>query len=88
MWRRDGKEMFYLSLDGEMMAVETKTDAAQFEAGTPRQLFQSQLQESWSRNQYAVTPDGQRFLLVYPREPEKPAPITVVVNWPALVNKQ
>jgi serine/threonine protein kinase/Tol biopolymer transport system component len=88
MWRRDGKEMFYLGLDGKMMAVEVKTDAAQFEAGEPKQLFQTQLQESWKRNQYVVTPDGQRFLLVYPREAEKPSPITVVVNWPALLKKQ
>ena len=88
MWRRDGKEMFYLGLDGKMMAVEVKTDAAQFEAGEPIQLFQTQLQESWRRNQYVVTPDGQRFLLVNPREPEKREPITVVVNWPALLKKQ
>jgi len=88
MWRRDGKEMFYLGPDGEMMAVEVKTDAAQFEAGAPRPLFQAQLYPEGKRNQYIVTPDGQRFLLVYPSEVGKPSPITVVVNWPALLKKQ
>jgi len=88
MWRGDGKEMLYLGPDSKMMAVDVKTDAAQFEAGTSRQLFQTQLYDELRRNQYVVTPDGQRFLLVYPRELEKPSPITVVVNWPALLKKQ
>jgi serine/threonine protein kinase len=88
MWRRDGKEMFYVSLDGEMMAVDVKTDSAQFETGEPKQLFQAQLHYNFRRNQYVVTPDGQRFLLVYPRELEEPLPITVVVNWPALLKEQ
>ena len=29
-----------------------------------------------------ITPDGQRFLMIQPVEPEQPAtPITVVLNW-------
>jgi len=77
-----------VGLDGKMMAVDVKTDAAQFEAGAPKPLFHAQLYDERRRNQYVVTPDGQRFLLVYPRELEKPSPITVVVNWPALLKKQ
>jgi eukaryotic-like serine/threonine-protein kinase len=39
-WRRDGKELFYLSLTGKLMAVEVKT-APVFEYGSRKELFQT-----------------------------------------------
>jgi hypothetical protein len=36
---------------------------------------------------YAVTADGQRFLLLVPVEDEKPASTAVVVNWTAALPK-
>jgi len=89
-WRRDGKELFYLGPDNKVMAVDVKTDPAQFEAGVPKPLFQVQLIGGggvW-RNRYVVSPDGQRFLMLVPAAEAKPSPITVVVNWPALLKKQ
>ena len=40
-WRRDGKELFYIALDGKMMAVPVKTTAATFEPGVPVPLFET-----------------------------------------------
>src|SRR5205814_1046544 len=37
-FRRDGKELFYISSDRKMMAVEVKTGGA-FEPGIPKALF-------------------------------------------------
>jgi hypothetical protein len=89
MWRGDGKELFYLSSDDEMMAVAVNTATGQFQAGTPKLLFKAQLNpQGVLRNTYAVSPDGQRFLLVQPASGAKPSPITVVLNWPALLKKQ
>ena len=34
-----------------------------------------------------VAPDGQRFLMLAPIQPASSAPISVVVNWPALLKK-
>ena len=34
-WRRDGKELFYRTVDGKMMVVSVKTTGS-FEAGVPR----------------------------------------------------
>ncbi|HEV2349396.1 MAG TPA: winged helix-turn-helix domain-containing protein [Terriglobia bacterium] len=87
MWRRDGKELFYLSLDNKVMAVDVKTDLAQFEGGAQKPLFQVQLIPGGWRNRYVVSPDGQRFLMIVPAGDAKPSPITVVVNWPALLQK-
>jgi eukaryotic-like serine/threonine-protein kinase len=84
-WRRDGKELFYLSPDDQLMAVPVNTDAGSFQPGIPKPLFQATLVPiaNW-RNIYSPSPDGQRFLMVTPEGQDKPEPITVVVNWPAL----
>jgi hypothetical protein len=41
-WRRDGKELFYISGDGKLMAVEIKTNNG-FAAGIPKPLFQTRI---------------------------------------------
>jgi len=94
MWRHDGKELFYLSRGNsasrgdKLMSVAVDTNAAAFQAGIPKELFETQLIPLWYwRNVYAASPDGQRFLMVVPAAEAKPQPITVVLNWPALVKK-
>ncbi|HEX8712394.1 MAG TPA: protein kinase [Terracidiphilus sp.] len=86
MWRRDGKELYYLTPDEKLMAVDVNTASAGFQAGIPKQLFQAQLVPlSFWRNIYVPSPDGQRFLMITPAGEVKPEPITVVVNWPAML---
>jgi eukaryotic-like serine/threonine-protein kinase len=83
-WRRDGKELFYLSPGDKMMAVEVNTDSSQLQAGIPTPLFQAQLIASiFLRNRYVVSADGQRFLTLSPVGDTLFNPITVVLNWPA-----
>jgi eukaryotic-like serine/threonine-protein kinase len=84
-WRQDGKELFYLAEDRKLMSVELK-DGAGFDKVAPRALFQTRTPRvdfPGFHSLYAVTPDGQRFLVV--QEPERPssAPITVVLDWAA-----
>jgi eukaryotic-like serine/threonine-protein kinase len=88
-WRGDGKELFYLGPKDEMMAVEVNTDLQEFHAGVPKQLFQTSLLSGFGwRNRYVVSPDGQRFLMLAPAGETVSPPITVVLNWPALVEKK
>lgn len=81
-WRRDGRELYYLALDGKLMAVPIKSDRT-FEAGTPAALFQSPLTVTrpvpGRDRRYDVSADG-RFLMVTPTQ-SAPTPITAVVNW-------
>jgi Tol biopolymer transport system component len=88
LWRGDGKELFYIAFDGTMMA--TPVDATrQFESGTPQALFRTDLPPT-GRKQYAVSRDGQRFLMIVPRSSGANAsslPITVVTNWLGAVQK-
>ena len=63
-WRQDGKELYYLNPDWEVMVVDVATTPT-FEAGTPRLLFKlpGPLRGEplrWSN----VSPDGQRFVFV------------------------
>ena len=88
MWRRDGKELYYLTPDEKLMAVDVNTTSAAFQAGIPRELFHVQLvPTSYWRNIYLPSPDGQRFLMVVPATQAKPEPVTVVVNWPSMLKK-
>ena len=61
---------------------------AKIESGIPRALFDTGLNVNPIRDQYAVTPDGQRFLILKPLAEAAPIPITVVVNWTAALTKK
>jgi DNA-binding winged helix-turn-helix (wHTH) protein/Tol biopolymer transport system component len=84
VWRRDGKELFYLSPEGKLMSVEIRA-ATSLEIGEPKVLFQSPIKPSYSLNTWLATHNGQKFLF---QEPHKGSPgrveqINVVVNWDA-----
>ena len=85
-WRRDGRELYYLAADGKLMAVDI-TAGATLDSGTPREMFDTGLTLSPLQDQYRVTPDGQRFLVLKPVAEATPTPITVVVNWAAGLRK-
>ena len=88
LWRHNGKELFYLTPDEKLMAVDVDTTSPAFQAGIPKELFQAQLVPlSFWRNVYVPSPDGQRFLMITPAGQTRPEPITVVLNWPALLKK-
>ncbi|MEQ1757202.1 MAG: protein kinase [Vicinamibacterales bacterium] len=80
-WRADGRELFYLTPDGAMMSVElTRGDS--IVPGTPKVLFQTPIGVVGTfADQYAVTGDGQRFLLLAPAVNTRPSPVVVLVNW-------
>lgn len=78
-WRRDGKELFYMN-SGKLMAVDIKTRGRQFEAGVPHQLFEVKPWRS-GRNAYAVTADGEKFLINIARAEKSAAAFVVVTNW-------
>jgi Tol biopolymer transport system component len=86
-WRSDGKELYYLSADGKLMAVEVKPGGS-FEAGAPRALFDlAPARALGGVSSYAVTAAGDRFLFVTAREEAASMQFTVVTNWAAEVKK-
>jgi eukaryotic-like serine/threonine-protein kinase len=81
LWRGDGRELFYLTLDGKVMSVDVKTDAA-FESATPKQLFQTDIKQGPGLP-YSVTADGSRFLINSPTDVNNSTPLVVILNWTA-----
>jgi hypothetical protein len=85
-WRGDGRELFYLTLDGMLMAARLKPGPAfEFEASEP--LFMTGLRFPtrssmfiWM-NQYAVSRDGQRFLLNRALPEAARDAVTAVIPW-------
>ena len=89
-WRRDGKELFYVSPANKLMAVKVLESGEGLSIGSPRALFQTNPPESlWAGWRFDVTADGKRFLVVT-RQPEQSSaePVTLVVNWPALLKQR
>jgi hypothetical protein len=94
-WRSDGRELFYMSEPtlGKMLAVDVKSSGTAFEHGTPRELFDSPYvnlppgRGGGPYHTYAVSADGQRFLIPHPASSSGAAnltiPIVVVMNWAA-----
>jgi serine/threonine protein kinase len=88
-WRRDGKELFYIALDGFIMTVPIRLDSngQGIEAGRPAPLFNSRVSggavQSATTQQYAISSDGQRFLVNTDAEETNTTPITVILNWTA-----
>jgi hypothetical protein len=81
-WRGDGRELYYLSLDNTLMAVDITLNGS-VQVGQPRQLFRAPVLGSLTdyRNVYAVTRDGGRFLFKAIAEDTYQEPISVLVNW-------
>jgi Tol biopolymer transport system component len=83
IWSGDGREIFYLGLDGRLMAA-TVTTSPQFTAGIPHALFQSNANVMYTHNSYAPSADGQRFIVATYGGTEAPA-LAVVLNWAHLL---
>ena len=86
-WRRDGKELFYVSADQKLTAVPVKPGAT-VEVGTPQPLFPIP-QTAGVAYAYAPMHDGQRFLVNVPAGGDAAAvqPVTVLSNWQAGLKK-
>ena len=87
-WRGDGNELFYVSADKKMMAVEVKGEGTTFQRGVPKALFDLRIPNFFDiRARFAVTSDGQKFLINNFVGDNSSAPIAVVLNWTADLKK-
>ena len=78
IWRKDGKELFFLSLDGKLMAADVQAP----HVGVPHALFQIPSTVVPVNVEYALSGDGKKFLLREPVDDNNDS-IGVVLNWTA-----
>ena len=85
-WRADGRELFYLSADGTIMAVDV-TAVSGFQWSRAKGLFKL-VSVSAGFGVWDVAPDGKRFLVAAPaRQNDAKTPLDVVLNWRAALMK-
>jgi Tol biopolymer transport system component len=80
VWRHDGKEIFYISLDGHLIATRVEPHEKSFDVGNTEALFEMRYTNPLG-TPFDVTPDG-RFMVL--SQPEGSAlPMALVLNWNA-----
>ncbi len=84
IWRRDGKELFYVAADRKVMAVAVTRKGDALEFAKPQALFETRI--GCCGFQYDVTADGQKFL-VNSQVQSSADPMTIITNWTALLKK-
>ena len=86
-WSPDGSKLFYVSPGQKLMQVSLKRGPDSIEPSPPRELFTLPIADN-NLSPYEVAPDGQRFLVRATREKQAGQPLTLIVNWPALLKKE
>ncbi len=89
IWRADGKEIFYRTQDGSIMAAGVEAANSNFRVGAVRRLFQVSLSSEGAgyQRKYDVTADGQEFLVLEVPESEAKPVIMLDSNWPARLSE-
>jgi hypothetical protein len=78
IWRADGRELFYVSSEGTLMAVPVSTEPTFSVSGPPQPLFRLPSTLVF----FDVSSDGQRFLLPVPEGAGATIPpYRVILNW-------
>ena len=86
VWSPDGREIFYLDSGQNLVSVQVEIGES-FNAGLPETLFETRLVPLIQRNRYAVSSDGQKFLMLTPLDSQSNPPMTVVQNWPVSLDQ-
>ena len=87
-WRADGKELFFQGADQSIMAVDVRGGTT-FEVSVPKLLFRTTLSESeYLGFRWAVSRDGQRFLINTPSAAATAGHFIVVTNWTAELRRK
>jgi Tol biopolymer transport system component len=86
MWGPGGRELYYVSPDFKLIAVSLKLGTESAELSAPQELFALPAVDN-GYCPYDVAPDGRRFLVRATPQQQVAEPLTVIVNWPALLRK-
>jgi hypothetical protein len=91
-WNGNGKELFYVALDGTVMSVEVDGSNGVFQSGIPKPLFKPKgvTQQSNDLAYWDASSDGKKFIFAASSSASATAPpprFTVVLNWQAGLKK-
>jgi eukaryotic-like serine/threonine-protein kinase len=81
-WSRDGRQLFYIGKDHEVMAATLRFAASGIEVTDPRKLFKLDIPE------FEISGDGKRFLVFKVVDNQEPSTVTLIGNWTEILPKQ
>jgi Tol biopolymer transport system component len=84
VWRADSREIIYLA-NNQVMSASVTARGHDLHVGEVKPLFQHT--KIGPRKAHDISPDGQRVLAVTRRAEATSSPLTLIVNWPALVKQ-
>jgi Tol biopolymer transport system component len=83
-WRSDGRELFYITLDGTMTTAQVTGGPSSFEIVSRQSLFQTHRPNARGPilfGNYRPSADGQRFLINTVAGDIPPLPLVVTMDW-------
>jgi len=83
-WRRDGRELFFVGITGQLFAASVTVSGSALQVGVPKPMFDSGLVGGYA---WEVNADGTRFLLPKAGRDIARAPFTVLLNWQGALKK-
>jgi len=84
-WSADGRELFFVTDSQQLATVTVRAQGDRADVSLPTELFRLDVYGGAPLDDYAVSPDGQRFLVKIAADvPEKPR-LVVKTNWPSLL---
>jgi Tol biopolymer transport system component len=84
-WRKDGREIFFVSRDRRLMSADLTFESESIEVGRARALFGPIDEEQFV--EFGVTGDGQHFFVPLAVNQRTSEPLTLLQNWPATLKQ-
>ena len=83
-WSADGRELFFVTDSQQLASVTVRAQGERVELSLPTELFHLDVYLGAPFDDYAVGPDGQRFLVKLPPDAAQKTRLVVMTNWPSL----
>ncbi|MEO5937367.1 MAG: protein kinase, partial [Terriglobales bacterium] len=85
MWSPSGKELYFLTLDNELMVASITATATSVQPGVPKKLFASVPVPG--RKVYDIARNGRIMVNGFGTDRSTALPLSFTVNWPATVRR-
>jgi eukaryotic-like serine/threonine-protein kinase len=86
-WSADGRQLYYVSDESVLTVLDVATAGTSLRLGTARPLFAVAIPDLHGPSDYAVSPDGQRFIVNAVVGDAPQALVHVAINWTALMER-
>ncbi|HJZ75490.1 MAG TPA: hypothetical protein VKE51_27335 [Vicinamibacterales bacterium] len=86
VWSRNGRELFFLDMQGRLSVVPIAIGGDSLVPGTVQRLLETVYYPGFTTRGfnlrgYDVSPDGQRFVMIKAHEGDSQSVLTIALNW-------